>query len=64
MRCSLATSKRLGTTDVSRINFDAKAVLYRRTDLWIAATAWQHGLTLVSRDLHFKEVEKLPIKKW
>ena len=33
-------------------------------DIWIAATAIQHGLPLATRDDHFKEVEGLPIKNW
>jgi tRNA(fMet)-specific endonuclease VapC len=33
-------------------------------DLWIAALARQHRLTLVSRDTHFHEMERLPVKVW
>ena len=33
-------------------------------DIWIAAVAQQHGLTVVSRDQHFKEVENLPVEVW
>lgn len=33
-------------------------------DIWIAATARQHGLTLVSRDAHFGEVEGLETVAW
>lgn len=33
-------------------------------DSWIAATAKQHGLTLVTRDAHFKQVEGLSIENW
>ncbi len=33
-------------------------------DIWIAAIAQQHGLTVVSRDLHFKEIENLPVEEW
>ena len=33
-------------------------------DIWIAAAAIQHGLTLATRDDHFKEVDGLPIKNW
>ena len=33
-------------------------------DIWIAAIAFQHDLTLVSRDEHFKEVENLKLEKW
>ena len=33
-------------------------------DIWIAAIAQQHGLTVVSRDLHFREIENLPVEEW
>lgn len=33
-------------------------------DIWIASVAIQHGLTLVSRDAHFKEVDGLALEVW
>jgi predicted nucleic acid-binding protein len=33
-------------------------------DIWIAALAIQHELTLVSRDKHFKEVSGLKVEFW
>ena len=33
-------------------------------DIWIAAVAIQHGLTLVSRDAHFDELETLQRVTW
>lgn len=33
-------------------------------DIWIAATAMQHDLTLVTRDAHFDQIESLPIETW
>ena len=33
-------------------------------DIWIAATAKRHDLTLVSRDVHFDEVQGLSIERW
>jgi tRNA(fMet)-specific endonuclease VapC len=33
-------------------------------DIWIAAVAQQHGLIVVSRDEHFKEVDKLKCEMW
>jgi tRNA(fMet)-specific endonuclease VapC len=33
-------------------------------DIWIAAVAQQHQLTLVSRDEHFQQVDELPIETW
>ncbi|NCP16085.1 type II toxin-antitoxin system VapC family toxin [bacterium] len=33
-------------------------------DIWIAAIAIQHELTLVSRDAHFTEVDRLHSERW
>lgn len=33
-------------------------------DLWIAASARRYGLTLASRDSHFKDVEGLDLEVW
>lgn len=33
-------------------------------DIWIGAIARQHGLTIVSRDLHFREIENLAVEEW
>ncbi len=33
-------------------------------DIWIAALARQHDLTLVSRDAHFGDVEGLEVQAW
>ena len=33
-------------------------------DIWIAAIALQHGLTLVTRDAHFGEIENLKTVAW
>lgn len=33
-------------------------------DIWIAALASQHGLTLVSRDPHFSAVKDVPRESW
>lgn len=33
-------------------------------DIWIAAIALQHGLTLVTRDAHFSEIENLKTAAW
>jgi tRNA(fMet)-specific endonuclease VapC len=33
-------------------------------DIWIAATARQYALTLVSRDRHFTEIEALDLRLW
>lgn len=33
-------------------------------DIWIAATARQHGLTLLSRDKHFRQVADLDVESF
>jgi tRNA(fMet)-specific endonuclease VapC len=33
-------------------------------DMWIAATALQYNLILVSRDVHFREVDSLRLETW
>jgi tRNA(fMet)-specific endonuclease VapC len=33
-------------------------------DIWIAATAMQHDLTLVTRDDHFDHIENLRVERW
>jgi tRNA(fMet)-specific endonuclease VapC len=33
-------------------------------DIWIAALAFQYGLTLATRDAHFQEVENLQTSSW
>jgi tRNA(fMet)-specific endonuclease VapC len=49
---------------------DIKAALRKKgkpipeNDIWIAAIAQQHKLTLVTRDKHFKEIEVISLKTW
>lgn len=33
-------------------------------DIWIAAVAKEYGLTVVSRDEHFREIEDLHVEEW
>ncbi len=33
-------------------------------DIWIAALAKQHNLELVTRDKHFKKIDKINVIKW
>lgn len=35
-----------------------------QNDVWIAALAMQHGLTLVTRDAHFSHIEGLLLQRW
>ena len=32
--------------------------------IWIATIAQQHGLTLITRDKHFEEIDGLSIENW
>ena|SRR5437016_10539260 len=59
--CNLDTSRHYG-----RIKNDlrAKGRPIPENDIWIAAVAQQHGLTLVSRDIHFSEVDTLTLEVW
>ena len=33
-------------------------------DIWIAAIALRHGLTLVTRDVHLSKIDALPLAAW
>jgi len=59
--CDVDTSRHYG-----RIKNDlrAKGRPIPENDIWIAAVAHQHGLTLVSRDAHFDEVDTLALEVW
>jgi len=61
MGCDAATAQQYG-----RIKNDlrAKGRPIPENDIWIAAIAAQHGLTVVSRDDHFADVSGLPIEAW
>ncbi len=54
----------------ARFYGDIKTLLRRKgrpipgNDIWIASTARQHLLTLVTRDEHFDDVDDLPIVRW
>ena len=59
--CDAATAQQYG-----RIKNDlrAKGRPIPENDIWIAAVAVQHGLTVVSHDEHFGEVTGLPREVW
>lgn len=42
----------------------AKGKPIPENDVWIAAIALQHHLTLLTRDVHFNEVDNLPVQGW
>ena len=43
---------------------ERKGTLIPDNDIWIAAIALQHNLTLVTRDAHFDEIESLQTERW
>jgi tRNA(fMet)-specific endonuclease VapC len=61
LECDAATAYEYG---VLRNELRLKGRPIPENDLWIAATARQHGLTLVSRDTHFAHVDGLELERW
>ena len=59
--CDTETARRYG--DVKNA-LRIKGRPIPENDIWIAAVALQHGLTLVTRDMHFGEIESLSIAAW
>jgi tRNA(fMet)-specific endonuclease VapC len=57
-------------TETARVYGEIKDALRMKghpipeNDIWIAAIAVQHNLTLVSRDEHFNEIETLKVIVW
>ncbi|MEP7200567.1 MAG: type II toxin-antitoxin system VapC family toxin [Chloroflexota bacterium] len=57
-------------SDTARQYADVRLALRKKgrpipeNDIWIAASALQHGLTLVTRDRHFNEIAGLQIEVW
>lgn len=59
--CDTETARRYGDIkDALRI----KGRPLPENDIWIAAIAVEHDLTLVSRDAHFDEIEQLKVVAW
>lgn len=59
--CDAATGERYG--QVKRA-LRLKGTPIPENDIWIAATAIQHNLTLVTRDDHFQKVDGLLVERW
>ena len=57
--CVVETATRYGSI---RTNLAAKGRPIPENDIWIAAVAMQHDLTLLTRDVHFCEVEELAVE--
>jgi tRNA(fMet)-specific endonuclease VapC len=59
--CDIDTSRQYG---LIKNKLRAKGRPIPENDIWIAAVAQQHALTLVSRDSHFEEVDNLSLEVW
>lgn len=59
--CSATTGNHYGQV---KQRLRAKGRPIPENDIWIAATALQYGLTVVTRDGHFNEVEDLLTEAW
>lgn len=59
--CNVGTTYEYG---IIRNELRLKGRPIPENDIWIAATARQHNLTLVSRDQHFAKVENLRWEQW
>lgn len=59
--CDAATASTYGEL---KATLRAQGTPIPENDLWIAALAKQHGLTVASRDDHFGTVPGLPIERW
>ena len=61
LECNAETARRYGQVKNA---LRVKGRPIPENDIWVAAIALQHGLTLVTRDAHFEEVESLNVATW
>jgi len=61
LACDIATAEHYGQI---KNELKTKGRPLPENDVWIAAIAKQHSLTVVTRDQHFKEIEGLLLEKW
>lgn len=61
LECDTETARVYGE---SKNNLRLKGRPLPENDIWIAAIAVQHELTLISRDAHFSEIENLKVETW
>lgn len=59
--CDLETARLYGTVKAA---VHARGRPLPENDIWIAAIAYQHGLTIATRDQHFREVEGIAVEIW
>ncbi|MBD2579475.1 type II toxin-antitoxin system VapC family toxin [Oscillatoria sp. FACHB-1406] len=61
IECDAETARQYGDVK-NRLRLKGRPL--PENDVWIAALALQYGLTLVTRDAHFQEVENLQTVAW
>jgi tRNA(fMet)-specific endonuclease VapC len=59
--CDRGTAEEYGRI---RVELARKGQPLPDNDVWIAAIARQHGLTLATRDAHFGNIERLKLERW
>ena len=59
--CNLGTAQRYG---IIKQSLRTRGRPLPENDIWVAAIAIQHSLTLVTRDQHFSEIEGLRLERW
>ena len=59
--CNLETARRYGLV---KRRLQEKGRPLPENDIWIAAIAMQYGLTIVSHDAHFGEVDGVLVETW
>ncbi|MGH2516219.1 MAG: type II toxin-antitoxin system VapC family toxin, partial [Ktedonobacterales bacterium] len=61
LACDAATARVYGAI---KADLRAKGQPIPDNDMWIAALAMQHQLTLLTRDAHFERIESLALERW
>jgi tRNA(fMet)-specific endonuclease VapC len=61
LECNTGTARRYGEVKHA---LRAKGHPIPENDIWIAAIALQHNVTLITRDTHFGEIESLRVAAW
>jgi tRNA(fMet)-specific endonuclease VapC len=61
LACDIATAEHYGQI---KNELKTKGNPLPENDVWIAAIAKQHSLTVVIRDQHFKEIDTLLLEEW
>ena len=61
LQCGIATSREYGRIKQHLLQ---KGQPIPENDIWIAALAIEHGITLVTRDEHFKKIDELKRTVW